>query len=63
MKHPRDVVAARFKRAKAKSWKYITKYCPTYVSKSVRFRELVLSQLKSDMDMIDLGFGTGFVFF
>lgn len=45
--------------AKVKSWQYIRKYYPTYVSKAERFKELVLPCLNPDIDMIDLGCGRG----
>jgi len=59
MIHLQRLAASMLKRAQRKSWKHIKKYCPTYISKSDRFRELVLSRLESDMDMIDLGCGRG----
>lgn len=45
--------------AKVKSWQYIKKYYPTYLSKSERFKELVVPYLNPDLDMIDLGCGRG----
>lgn len=59
MIHPQHLVASMLKRAQVKSWKHIKKYCPTYISKSAHFRELILPRLKSDTDMIDLGCGRG----
>jgi SAM-dependent methyltransferase len=59
MMHPQQKVESRLKRAQVKSWKHIKKYCPTYISKSDRFRELVVPRLKPGMDMIDLGCGRG----
>ena len=47
------------RRAKVKSWRYIKKYYPAYISKSERFKELLISYLRPDVEMIDLGCGKG----
>lgn len=46
-------------RRQRKSWNYIKRYCPEYISKSHRFNELLMPYLKPEVEMIDLGCGRG----
>jgi hypothetical protein len=46
---------ALHQNAKVKSWQYIKKYYPTYLSKSERFKKFLVPYLNPDLDMIDLG--------
>jgi SAM-dependent methyltransferase len=59
MENRKRLCYALHQNAKVKSWNYIKKYYPTYVSKSERFKELLLPYLNLNIDMVDLGCGRG----
>ena len=59
MQHLRRFAESFHKNSRVKSWQYIKKYYPKYVSKTERFKELLLPYLSPDIDMIDLGCGRG----
>jgi len=47
------------KKRKRKSWDYIKRYCPKFISNSKRFSEVVIPYLGLEVEMIDLGCGRG----
>jgi SAM-dependent methyltransferase len=51
--------ASFFEKRQRKSWNYIKRYCPEYISKSKRFAELIMPYLGSHVEMIDIGCGRG----
>lgn len=55
----KSLAKARRDTARVKSWRYIKSYYPKYVSKSERFKELLVPHLTYSLDMIDLGCGRG----